>query len=311
MARPRRAARLRPATGPAGTARSVPSGLPPGGVRDRRLEHQLRLIEAAEARDQLPLESVTHVGLERVREHLLVELGDEAGVGLGIELVPQVGTLGGHRVEPGPAQAGGRRFDRGQVARTRLRRRLVVAVVAILDAELVEQVVEDLVRPPAPRIGDPRHVREQAARTQHAPDLAQRAEAVRHELEDERRHRGVERVVRERQLVREGRCRMEAPIRTRERGGRRLRGGNHLARRIDRVHLRFGPALQRGERQRPGSGSRRPGGGSSGRRGPRRTGRGAPGRSGRSPAPTTARSPPRSGRSVRPGRSPGHGATPR
>ena len=48
---------------------------------------------------------------------------------------------------------------------------------------------------------------------------------------------------------------MEAPIRTRERGGRRLRGSNHLARRIDRVHLRLGPALQRGERQRPGSGS--------------------------------------------------------
>ena len=34
-----------------------------------------------------------------------------------------------------------------------------------------------------------------------------------------------------------------------------LRGGNHLARRIDRVHLRRRPALQRGERQRPGPGS--------------------------------------------------------
>ena len=228
-------------------------GLLPGRVRDRRLEQQLRRVEAAKARDQLPLESVTHVGLERVREHLLVELGDEAGIGLGIELVPQVGTLGGHRVEPGPAQAGGRRLDRAQVPGTRLRRRLV-AVVALLDAELIEQVVQDLVRPPAAAVGDPRHVCEHAARTQHAPDLAQRAEAVRHELEHERRHHGVERVVRERELVREGRHRLEATIRARERGGGRLRGGNHLARRIDRVHLRFGPALQGGERQRPGSG---------------------------------------------------------
>ena len=226
--------------------------------------------------------------------------------------MPQVGTLGGHRVEPGPAQAGGRRFDRGQVPRTRLRRRLVViALVAVLDRELVEQVVEDLVRPPAPRIGDPRDVREQAARTQHAPDLAQRAEAVRHELEHERRHHGVERVVRERQLVREGSHGMETPIRAA--GARRPPSSWRQPSRA--THRSRPPALRASAAARRATASRfrtrRRGGGSPGRRGPLRTGRGAPARSARSPAPTNGHSPPRSGRSVRPDRSPGHGATPR
>ena len=225
--------------------------------------------------------------------------------------MPQVSALGSHRVEPGPAQAGGRRFDRGQISRTRLRRRLVIAVVAILDAELVEQVVEDLVRPPAPRIGDPRHVREQAARTQHAADLAQRAEAVR------ARAGGRTTTSRRRTCCPRTGAGPRRPLphgsADPHPGARRQPTSWQQPSRA--THRSRPPALRASAPARRATASRfripRPAVGSFGRRGLHRSGRGAPGRSGRSPAPTTARSPPRSGRSVRPGRSPGHGATPR
>ena len=74
--------------------------------------------------------------------------------------------------------------------------------LGLVEAELVEQRIEDAVRGERPAVRQPRHVGERAARPEDATDLAQGPGPVGHELEHERRHRRIEGGVLERQLRR-------------------------------------------------------------------------------------------------------------
>ena len=102
----------------------------------------------------------------------------------------------------------------------------------------------------------PRDVGQRPARLQDAPDLAQRARAVRDELEDERRECGVERAIREREGIGEGDDRPEASaLRTREQTiGLGIGHAGHLGRGVSPDDRHARPASDGAERQLAGPG---------------------------------------------------------
>ena len=120
-----------------------------------------------------------------------------------------------------------------------------------LEIELIEGVVEDLVRPEGAIVLEPRHERERPAGSQHAPCLAEGASTPRDELEDERRYREVEPAILERQLVgRDDPDREPLPTGAAEHALRlRLRDLRHPRRDVDADDRRVGPARERAERQ--------------------------------------------------------------
>src|SRR4029079_17222437 len=95
-----------------------------------------------------------------------------------------------------PTHLGGRADRVGDVVAGRI-------PAALLLVDLVEGVVEVLVRvEPLALAAEPGRPGEDAARSQDAPDLTERARPARDELEDERRDRDVERSVRGAEVVR-------------------------------------------------------------------------------------------------------------
>src|SRR5262245_30277012 len=164
----------------------------PEDVDDGRPERHLVLAEPyqplAELGHEPPPLGPGHV----LEERQLIELGHELDVARDREPVDELAALGADVAESGGPQLAGRPRDRRDVP--------VPAVVrGVLEAELVEQVIEDPIRAPDPPVRQPRDMGEGPARTQHAADLAQDLGPARDELEDERRHREVEPRVLERQ----------------------------------------------------------------------------------------------------------------
>ncbi len=142
------------------------------------------------------LESRPDLRLEVGDEVLLIELAHERDIFVRGERVDEIaGLRSGLRVAS-PTHLGDRSGRVADVVAWR------VPAPGLL-ADLLEGVVEVVVREPRLALaGEPRDPREDAAGDEDAANLAQDAEPVRDELEDEGRHRRVERGVLEREVVR-------------------------------------------------------------------------------------------------------------
>ena len=150
--------------------------------------------------------------------------------------------------EPGTTEFVRGPLDGRHVARPTVARPIVA--ITRPDPCLIEDVVEDLVRPESPGVFEPRNVGEKTARAQDPARLAQRPGTIRHQLEDERRERGIERAILEWQAVGEGSDGLEAAAVVRRQACIGVRIG-HLA------HRRRGVDADDRYRRPTGDGSKR------------------------------------------------------
>ena len=153
-------------------------------------------------------------GSQLVEQRLLVELGQEREVAVDREAVLEQAAPPRSRPRTRPDAARRRPLDRRESPDGRRRRAASKPRSSSTSSKIA-------IRREDPLVVEPRDVGERPARPQDAARLAQGAGAVRHELEDERRHRGIELAVGERQRIGERDDRSEAAgDRRRAAGGR-------------------------------------------------------------------------------------------
>ena len=171
----------------------------PVRVDDRHAERQLLRPQRHQPLAELRQEPPALVAAHLLEQALLVELGQERDVALDRERVARASPASRrHVAETRPAAA-----PRPRARRTGCRPGRSGST-SLSKPNSSSTASNDPVRREGALVGEPRHVRERAARPEHAADLAQGGLArFGDELQHERRHRRIERAVIERQLGRE------------------------------------------------------------------------------------------------------------